>query len=178
MTSPSADQAVKVLQQVMSATCADTAFSAALSVLDDYLALATSMDDRIGILEREQARLKALAVFRESIEVFQEFVAEGVGRACWTKLSSELYIESFKPPKKQLVRQDMAKTLTAMNMGILMWDDVRQVADAAAKGCCQGKKIHPMHLQACVSQGVLPNDLRRFDDAMSAMLGWLATKVS
>jgi len=44
-----------------------------------------------------------------------------------------LYIESFKPPKNQLVRQDMAKTLTTKNLDIHVWDDVRQVADAAVK---------------------------------------------
>ncbi len=144
MTGSDADQAVKVFQRVISATSdAEAAFSAALSVLDDHLALATSMNDRIGTLEKEQARLKALAVFREPVEVFQECVAEGVGRASWTKLSSELYIESFKPPKNRLVRQDIAKTLTTMNMDIHMWDDVRQVAHAAVKEFMRGSRSIP-----------------------------------
>ena len=176
MTSPSADQAVKVLQQVMSATCdVETAF---LSVLDDHLALAISMDDRIGTLEKEQARLKALAVFREPIDVFRDFVAEEMGRPSWTRLSSELYLESVKPPKNQLVRQKMANTLITTNLDIHVWDDVTQVADAAVKELYQGKQIHPIALKTCISQGVLPNDLRRFDASMSAMLGWLVTKMS
>jgi len=174
MTSPSADQAVKVLQQVMSATCdAETAF---LSVLDDHLALATSMDDRIGTLDKEQARLKALAVFREPIDVFRDFVAEEMGRPSWTRLSSELYLESFKPPKNQLVRQKMAKTLITMNLDIHVW--VTQVAHAAVKELYHGKQIHPIVLKTCISQGVLPNDLQRFDASTSAMLGWLVTKIS
>jgi len=179
MTGPNAGQAVKVFQQMISATPdAEAAFSAALSVLANSLALATSMDDMIRTLEKEQARLKALAVFTDPIEVFQEFVAEGMGRASWKKVSSELYIESFKPPKNQLVRQDMAKTLTTMNLDIHVWDDVRQVADAAVIEFHPGNKIHPMLLEAYVSQGALPDDLRQFDASTSAMLGWLVTKVS
>ena len=69
----------------------------------------------------------------------------------------------------------MAKTLTTMNMDIHMWDDLRQVADAAVKAFYQGKKIQPMLLKACVSRGDLPDDLRRFDASISAMLGWLVT---
>ena len=176
LTDSNADQAVKVLQQVLSATCdAETAF---LSVLDDRLALATSMDDRIGTLEKEQARLKALAVFREPVDVFRDFVAEEMGRPSWTRLSSELYLKSFKPPKNQLARQKMAKTLITMNLDIHVWDDVTQVAHAAVKELYHGKQIHPIVLKTCISQGVLPNDSQWFDTSTSAMLGWLVTKIS
>ena len=178
MTDPTADQAVKVFQQGISAT-SDAAFSAAVSVLDDHLALATSVDDRIATLEKEQARLKALAVFKEPIDIFRDFVAEEMGRPSWTRLSSELYLDSFKPSKNQLVRQKMAKTLITMNLDIHVWDDITQVADAAIKEVYQGKQIHPIALKTCISQGVLPNEtVRRFDASMSAMQGWLVTKIS
>ena len=107
MGGPNADQAVKVCNQTFSATSSvEAAFPAALSVLDDSLALAISVNDRIGALEKEQAKLQASAVFREPIEVFRECVAEEMGQASWRKLSSELYLENFKPPKVQLVRHD------------------------------------------------------------------------
>ena len=106
MGGPNADQAVKVCDQIISATSnVEAALSAALSALDDSLAVAISMDDRIGTLEKNQAKLQALAVFREPIDVFRECVAEEMGRAFWRKLSSDLYIDSFKPPKFQIVRQ-------------------------------------------------------------------------
>ena len=176
MSGPNADQAVTMYNQVISAT-SDAVFSGALSGLDDYLALATSMHDRLGALEKEQARLEALVVFREPIEVFWESVAEGMGRACWRGLFSELYLEHFKLAENQLVRQDMAKLLVTMNMDIRVWDDVRQVADAGVKGFHQGT-IHPMLLKASISQGALPDDLRRYDASMSAMLDWLIIKMS
>ena len=179
MGGPNADLAVKVCSQIISAASdAETAFAAVLSVLDDSLALAISMDDRIGTLEKEQAKLQALAVFREPIDVFRECVAEEMRRASWRKLSSDLYIESFKPPKVQLVRQDLAKTLKTMNLDITVWDEVRQVSDAAVRGCHQGKEIHPRLLEASVSRGALPDDLQRYSASMSAMLGWLVTQLS
>ena len=65
-----------------------------------------------------------------------------------------------------------------MNLDITVWDDIRQVSDAAVKGCHQEKEIHPRLLMASVSRGALPDDVQHYSASMSAMPGWLVTQVS
>ena len=84
-----AESAEKVFQQILSVTSdVEAAFTAALSVLNESLALATCQNGRITDLEKEQARLQALAVFRDPIEVFRDVGAEKTGRASWQGLIS------------------------------------------------------------------------------------------
>lgn len=86
-----------IFQQILSVTSdVVAAFTAALSVLNESLALATCQDKRITDLEKEQARLQALAVFRDPIEVFRDIVAEKTGRASWQRLARDLYLERYE----------------------------------------------------------------------------------
>ena len=40
-------------------------------------------------LEKKQARLQALAILRDPIEVFQDFAPEKIGRASWQGLTRD-----------------------------------------------------------------------------------------
>ena len=68
LTSSASGPAEKVFHQITSNV--EAAFTAALSVLDVTLAHANGQDLEITDLEKEQARLQALAIFRDPIEVF------------------------------------------------------------------------------------------------------------
>lgn len=134
------------------------------------MALATCQNKRITDLEKEQARLKALAVFRDIIEVFRDTVAEKTGRASWQRLARDLYLERCKKPK--LARADVASALTDMGLDLSVWDGIRGW-DAAIKEFHQGKDMHPKLLSIMVSKGALPKDLQSCNAAMTQMLDWL-----
>ena len=73
----------EMFHQILSVTSdVEAAFTAALSVLDESLTLATCQDKRITVLEKEQARLQPLAIFTDRIEVFRDFVAGLEDWAC------------------------------------------------------------------------------------------------
>ena len=81
---PASEGTVNWIPRTLAVTSdTETAFEAAVSALNASVAVAVSLDDRIGSLEKEQARAKPLAVFRHSIEVFQDAVAEETGRISW-----------------------------------------------------------------------------------------------
>jgi len=176
LSGPASGQAEKMFNQILSVTSDfEAAFTAALSVLDESLALAISMDGRIDDLEKEQARLKALAVFRDPIETFRESVAEEAGRASWQKLAKELYLERFR--ERKIVRAEIADALDRMGMNVSVWDDVRLVADAAIKEFHHGKNMHPRLLKSMVSRGALPKDLWSCNASMTSMLDWLSSVI-
>ena len=67
-----------------------------VSALNASWAVAISLDDNINGLEKQRARVKALAVFKHPIEVFRDAVAEETGRSSWQKLANALYLELDK----------------------------------------------------------------------------------
>ena len=123
LTSSASGPAEKVFHQITSHV--EAAFTAALSVLDETLALATGQDLKM-IWRKEQARLQALAIFRDPIEVFR-VVAEKTGSA---------------PIKARTSRSGQCADLS-------VWDGIRQVADAVIKEFHQGKDMHPSCSGAC-----------------------------
>lgn len=139
------------------------------------MALATLMDRRAVESDREQVKLQALSVFRQRIEIFRESVAEEAGRSCWQKLSTELYLEQFRPCK--VVRYQVADALDQMGMNISIWDDVRQIAEAAFDTFPQGKPLHPAKLKRMVTLGGLGEDLQSCNASMLSMLDWLSILV-
>ncbi len=60
-----------------------------------------------------------------------------------------------------------------MGLDLSVWDDIRQVADAAIKEFHQGKDKHPKLLSSMVSKGALPEDLQSCNAAMTCMVDWL-----
>ena len=147
-----AEPAEKVFQQILFVMSdVEAAFTAALSVSNESLALATFQNKRIMDLEKEQARLQALAVFRDPIEVFRDIVAEKTGRASWQRLARDLYLERYK--KSKPARADVASALTDLGLDLSVCDGIRQVADAAIQECHQGKDMHPKLLRNMVSKG-------------------------
>ncbi|KAL3163401.1 hypothetical protein ABBQ32_009783 [Trebouxia sp. C0010 RCD-2024] len=166
-------EAVKVVNQILlESSNLEAAFTDAVSLLDDSLALAISMDSRIDSLEKECARMKALAVFRDPIGVFRESVAEETPWLTWQKLAKALYLESHKDT--QPVRAEVKAALQQMGLSISVWDDVRQVADAANKEFHQGKNFHPKVLKTMIKMGALPEDLQGCNASMTSMLDWLS----
>ena len=112
-----AEPAEKVFQQILSVTSdVEAAFTAALSVSNESLALVTCQNKRITDLEKEQARLQALAVFRDIIEVFRDTVAEKTGRASWQRLARDLYLERCRESKP--ARAEVASALTDMGLDL------------------------------------------------------------
>ena len=148
LTSSASGPAEKVFHQIMSNI--EAAFTAALSVLGETLALATGQDLKIMDLEKEQARVQALAIFRDPIEVFR-VVAEKTGRA---------------PIKARTSRSGQCADLSA-------WCGIRQVADAVIKEFYQGKDMHPELLRSMLSKGALPNDFWSCNAAMTCRIDWL-----
>lgn len=149
----------------------EAAFTAALSVLDECLAVAACQDQRIRDLEKEEARLKTLGIFREPIDAFRVCVAERTGRATWQALARDLYVEQYKQSKP--ARADVASALSCMGLDLSVWDGIRQVADAGFMEPHQGQDMHPRLLSSMVSSGVLPQNLWTCNDAMTCMLDWL-----
>ena len=70
------------------------AFTAALSIMDNFLAPATCQEDTITAVEKEQDRSKALADFAAPIEVFLQCVVEAGGMS-WQRLARDLYLERY-----------------------------------------------------------------------------------
>lgn len=166
------EPAEQLLHQMLSVRSdAKAAFTAALSVLDESLALATSQHKRVTDLEKEQARLQALAIFTEPIEVFRDFVAEKTGHASWQRLARDLYLERYKDSKP--AQAEVASALSCMGLDLSVWDGIRQVDDAAIKEFHQGKDMHPQLLRSMVSKGALPKDLWSCNAAMTYMLDQL-----
>lgn len=114
---PASEGTVNWIQRILAVTSdTETAFEAAASALNASVAVAVSLDDRIGILEKKQARAKALAVFRHPIEVFQDAVAEETGRTSWQKLAKALYFEHHR--QQQPVRAEVKIVLGRMGFSV------------------------------------------------------------
>ena len=126
----------------------EAAFTAALSVLDETLALATGQDLKITDLEKEQARLQALAIFRDPIEVFR-VVAEKTGRA---------------PIKARTSRSGQCADLSG-------W--YQAGCRCCHQGVSLGKVMHPKLLRSMLSKGALPKDLWSCNAAMKCRVDWL-----
>ena len=123
LTGSASGLAEKVFQPILSITTdVEAAFTAALSVLDESLVLATCQDKRITDLEKEQAKLQALAIFRGPIEVFRDFVAEKTGRASWQRLARDLYLERYRESKP--ARAEVANALSCVGLNLSVWDDI------------------------------------------------------
>lgn len=140
-------------------------------MLDQSLAVAACQDQRITDLEKEQANLQTLGIFKDLIQAFRVCAAEKTGRATWQTLAKDLYVEQYTPTKP--ARADVASALSCMGLDLSVWDGIRRVADAGYMQPHQGKDMHPRLLRSMVSSGVLPQDLWSCNDAMTCMLGWL-----
>lgn len=164
-----------MFHHILSVTCdVESGFAAVLSALNDSMALASCQDKRITDLEKAQARLQALAIFTDPIEVFRDFVAEKTGRGSWQRLASHLYLERYRESKP--ARAEVAWALSCMGLDLSVWDGIRQVANAgsaANRESHQGQDAHPKLLRSMVSKGVLPEDLGSCSAAMTRMLDWL-----
>lgn len=99
-------------------------------------------------LEKEQARLQALAILTDPIEVLR-VVAKNTGHA---------------PIKARTSRSGQCADLS-------VWHDIRQVAGAVINKFHQGKDMHPKLLRSVLSMGALRKDLWSCIAAVTCSVG-------